>query len=247
MVTQKNILLVEDEPTLQRILGSVLSDAGHRVISTGTAEQALEVLDGGPLDDGGEIDLVLTDKNLPRLSGLDLLATVRSGERNGRRLLGMMLVTGYPSRDSALQALADDADGYLVKPFRSLSHAVEQIQGVLDADLVERRKGPPLARRVAGALMGLPEDLDGVAVSVLGGSKPGGVTEAGGSFVDVNDADVVVGGDLAELVALGRSRQAQKRKLGLVLLEAGASFQEIVEFISVGGGALVDRRMVAGP
>jgi hypothetical protein len=150
-----------------------------------------------------------------------------------------------------LQALADDAEGYLVKPFRSLSHAVEQIQGILDADLVERRKGPPLARRVAGALMGLPEDLNGVAVCGLGGVKPGGVVEAGGTFVevfDVDDADVVVGADLAELVALGRARQKKQRSLGLVLLETGATFQEIAEFISVGGGALVDRRLiVAGP
>jgi two-component system response regulator PhoP len=67
----RSILLVEDEPTLQRILGSVLGDAGHRIEAVGTAEQALERLDDS------DFDLVLTDKNLPRKSGLDLLGELR--------------------------------------------------------------------------------------------------------------------------------------------------------------------------
>ena len=242
MVTRKNILLVEDEPTLQRILGSVLGDAGHRVITAGTAEQAQEILDGGPLDDGGEVDLVLTDKNLPRQSGLELLASVRHGERNGRRLIAVMLVTGYPSRDSALQALRDDADGYLVKPFRSLSSAVELIQSVLDADLVERRRAPPLARRVGNALMGLPEDLAGVDVGSFDVAIDRAVADAGGRVVDVNVARVVVGTDLAALVRVGRARPGT----GLVFVEAGATFQDVVEFVGVGGGALVDRSIVEG-
>src|SRR5687768_10440445 len=98
----KNILLVEDEPTLQRILGSVLTDVGHRVESVGTAEQALERLkDTGAPD----IDLVLSDKNLPAMSGLELLDQLRALERVRTRAVGFVLVTGYPSRDSALSVL----------------------------------------------------------------------------------------------------------------------------------------------
>ncbi len=260
MPVQKNILLVEDEPTLQRILGSVLGDAGHLVTATGTAEQAAELLGlsmKGGAGDASDIDLVLTDKNLPKLSGLDLLASVRAAEQHGRKLTGVILVTGYPSRDTALTALADDADGYLVKPFRSLSHAVEQIQRVLDADLVLRRQGPPLARRVAAVLAGLPETLTGVEVVVQGeaGSEvvavvTQAVTAAGARVVDAAapprpelraDSRVAVGTDVKALCALGKQRPGT----GLVLLDAGASFGDIVEVITAGGGALVDRALLA--
>ena len=94
--TPKNILLVEDEPTLQRILGSVLTDAGHRVESVGTAEQALDRLQntGAP-----DVDLVLSDKNLPAMSGLDLLGQVRAFEKKARRTVAFVLVTGYLAVD----------------------------------------------------------------------------------------------------------------------------------------------------
>jgi CheY-like chemotaxis protein len=240
MTAQKNILLVEDEPTLQRILGSVLGDAGHLVTAIGTAEQALE-----RLEDGNDVDLVLTDKNLPKASGLDLLAQVRAGERRGKRLIGVMMVTGYPSRDSALQALDDDADGYLVKPFRSLSHTVDLIQRVLDSDLTARRRGPPLARKVAKALAGLPEPLAGVDVAVVdadAGLKAALVNAGAHLVADLAAAHVLVSGELAGLLAAPRSQHP-----GLVLVDGGATFQEVVELIGAGGGAIVDRGLLGAP
>ncbi len=242
MTSPKNILLVEDEPTLQRILGSVLGDAGHLVTAVGSAEQALE-----RLDDGGDFDLVLTDKNLPRQSGLDLLAQVRANERRGKRLMGVMMVTGYPSRDSALQALADGADGYLVKPFRSLSHAVELIQRVLDANLADRRQGPPMARKVARALSGLPEPLAGIDVAVVDGAADpdlvGTLSAAGARIVDdARQAQVLIGTDVAALLAVPRAPRT-----GLVLVDAGASFQDVLRLIDAGGAAIVDRGLIGPP
>lgn len=234
----RHILLVEDEPTLQRILGSVLGDAGHAITTAGTAEQALDVLDGG------DVDLVLSDKNLPKMSGLDLLAQVRAAERapkHPKRSVAFMMVTGYPSRDSALAALADDADGYLVKPFRSLAHAVEQIQRILDGDLALRRQGPPRARKVAHVLAGLPEDLGGQRVALVDAvarRSAAAVVAAGGDVVDVDDSAglVIVAADRAHLCTLA----ARHSGAGLVLGDGGATFQDIVELIGAGGGAVVD-------
>lgn len=237
---QKNILLVEDEPTLQRILGSVLGDAGHRVEAVGTAEHALERLDDG------DIDLVLTDKNLPRKSGLDLLAAIRSQEREGRRLVGVVMVTGYPSRDSALQALGDDADGYLVKPFRSLTHAVEQVDRVLRTDLARRRAATPLARRVAAVLSGLPDDVKGVRAVVLGVEHAAAALAAAGAVtanVDaLGEADVVVASNVEDIVAACAARPG----IAAVLADAGATFQDVVAFIGAGGGAIVDAGLISG-
>jgi CheY-like chemotaxis protein len=241
---QKNILLVEDEPTLQRILGSVLGDAGHRVEAVGTAEQALDRLDDG------DIDLVLTDKNLPRKSGLDLLAAIRAQEREGKRLIGVVMVTGYPSRDSALQALSDDADGYLVKPFRSLTHAVEQVDLVLRSDLVRRRAATPLARRLAAVLGGLPDDVAGVRVTILGDDVLKGgasaVLAAAGAVVSTDAdglavADAVVAANVEDVVAACAARPG----IAAVLADAGATFQDVVAFIGAGGGAIVDVGLIA--
>ncbi len=245
MKVSKNILLVEDEPTLQRILGSVLSDAGHHVESVGTAEQALERLNDAARPD---IDLVLSDKNLPAMSGLDLMEQVRELERRARRPIGFVLVTGYPSRDSALAVLAADGDGYLVKPFRSLSHAMDQIQGILDADLTLRRAGCPEARQLAQVLSGLPTAVPrGLAAAVLvddasvAAKVRARLTEAGVGVQDVGNLP----GQGRVAVAAGRVEDLQafsRRRLGasLVLVDPGASFSDLVTLIGAGGGALCD-------
>lgn len=235
-----SILLVEDEPTLQRILGSVLGDAGHRVEAVGTAELALERLEDG------DFDLVVTDKNLPRMNGLELLAELRAWERAGRKPIGVMMVTGYPSRDTALQALADDADGYLVKPFRSLTYAVDQVQAVLGADLRARRSAQDRARAVARALSGVPEELGGHTVAVLGVERAGQALRRSGA--------VVVGGDGLERasVVVAASQQVlttaevARPGLGHVLADVGATFQDVVALIGIGGGALVDADLIDG-
>lgn len=241
----KNILLVEDEPTLQRILGSVLTDAGHRVESVGTAEQALERL-GDPA--AGDIDLVLSDKNLPAMNGLDLMVQVRALEERAGHPIAFVLVTGYPSRESALSILAHDGDGYLVKPFRSLSHAVEQIQAILDADLRRRRAGCPDARALAQVLAGLPAALEPGLVAAVLIDDPAlaarvrqALTAAGVALEDVKRLPsqgrvAVISPRVENLQAVAR----QRKGAALVLLDGGAAFSDIVTLVAAGGGAIAD-------
>jgi CheY-like chemotaxis protein len=239
------VLLVEDEPALQRIIGGVLADAGHRVHVVGSAEQALVALTQR------SVDLVLTDKNLPGGDGLGLLAEIRARERSGKLSgpIGVALATGYPSRDSALQALASDADAYLVKPFVSLARVVDQIQGVLDADLTIRRTGPRRARRIANALGGLPDNVGDVTTAVLAGDQTTLVERtlraAGARLVpaiSVDRADVVVAVHGDDLREVSRRRPG----VGLVLLDGGAAFRDIVQLIDLGGGVVVDPGLLRG-
>jgi CheY-like chemotaxis protein len=224
------ILLVEDEPTLQRILGSVLGDAGYRIEAVGTAEQALE-----RLEDSSDIDLVLTDKNLPHSTGLQLLADVRRAERAGRRPTGVVIITGYPGRDSALQALIDGADGYLVKPFRSLTQAVDEVQRVLAANLVERRAAARSAQRVVAALDG-DERADGMRVVVADTNVAAALRERGALIVQADaETDVVIARDVAVLLAQGGG-------CGRVLLDSGTSLADLMALLAGGGGAVVDDR-----
>jgi CheY-like chemotaxis protein len=232
MLGAGTILLVEDEPTLQRILGSVLGDAGYRVEAVGTAEQALE-----RLEEGTDVDLVLTDKNLPRSTGLQLLADVRSAERHGRKPTGVVVITGYPGRDSALQALLADADGYLVKPFRSLSHAVDEVQRVLGSDLAGRRAAARSARQVVDALDD-NGDVAGLRVQVLDRPAAGVALQNRGAIVVQHNADVVVAADIAALLAAPSTS-------GRVLLDRGATLADVIALIAAGGAAVIDDRWAA--
>jgi CheY-like chemotaxis protein len=249
MSESRHILLVEDEPTLQRILGSVLSDAGHEVEAVGTAEAAVSRLEDAAAPD---VDLVLSDKNLPAMSGLELLAKVREGDKEAGQHRGFVLVTGYPSRDSALTVLGEGGDGYLVKPFRSLVHAVDQIQAILAAPLAQRRLGAHVARRVADILGGEPGRAEpGLRAVVMldeeaDAQRVTKCLEASGAEVvplaELGEANprTLVAGRVEDLVKYG----ADHPEVGLVLADAGASFNDVVALIHAGGGAVFDPAQV---
>lgn len=245
----RHILLVEDEPTLQRILGSVLSDAGHKVESVGTAEAALSRLEDSGAPD---VHLILSDKNLPAMNGLELLARVREQEREGGILRGFVLVTGYPSRESALTVLAEGGDGYLVKPFRSLVHAVEEVQSVLKAPLLAWREAHGRAKRVAEVLSGVPAELEeGLKVAVLLDDTAAKerveacLLRAGVELALVDEIEgkgpAALGAGRAEdLVAFAKGHP----RVGRVLADGQASFRDVVSLIQGGGGAVFDPALV---
>lgn len=249
MSTSRTILLVEDEPTLQRILGSVLTDAGHTVESVGTAEAALTRLEDSGAPD---VDLILSDKNLPAMNGLELLARVRESERRAGITRGFVLVTGYPSRESALTVLAEGGDGYLVKPFRSLVHAALEVRAVLDAPLEKKRHAARRAKQVANVLSGVPSALEpGLSAAFLLDDKDAvargeaRLREAGASVVPLAEleqasAPVLVAGRVEDL-STWRKKQPGA---GLLLADGAVSFNDIVSLIALGGGAVYDPALV---
>lgn len=254
MSAARTILLVEDEPTLQRILGSVLSDAGHVVESVGTAEQAVERLDDSARPD---VDLVLSDKNLPAMNGLDLLTALRAREAEAGLVRGFVLVTGYPSRESALRVLHEGGDGYLVKPFRSLVHAMEQVREVLDAPLAEQRAVGVRARALAVALAGGGAAPPGSRVTVLLDDEAlhvraeKALARAGADLVLPESPDgaqgsagrALVAGRVEDLLAFRKHHPGA----ALVLVDGAASFNDLLALIWVGGAALLDPVQLAAP
>jgi CheY-like chemotaxis protein len=244
-VPGRRILLVEDEPTLQRILGSVLVDAGHAVESVGTAEAAIEYLESD------NVDLVLSDKNLPGLSGLDLLERLRELDAGREQPCAFILVTGYPSRDSAISVLDAGGDGYLVKPFRSLVDAVARIERALVAPLPERRKASQIAAKVCDLLTGVPADLKLDCALVL--LEPGDERTrieacfARAAVPVMHDPRAVRGDRVAAIAARVddlADYAATRQDAALLLANGGASFADLVALISAGGGRVFDPTMV---
>jgi DNA-binding NtrC family response regulator len=109
------VLLVEDDELIRATTAEMLSEIGCLAKEASTAEEALKVLDGGP------VDVLLTDVGLPGISGLQLardarsrridlslvLATGDSGVRSEAALLGAVLLLKPYDRDRLRQALEE--------------------------------------------------------------------------------------------------------------------------------------------
>jgi DNA-binding NtrC family response regulator len=102
-----NILIVEDEPKMRRLLEISLGEDGHHVRSVGDAEAALKGLAREPAD------LVVTDLKLPGMSGLDFLQEAKRMNAS----TPMIVMTAYGSVETAVEAMKAGASDYVLKPF----------------------------------------------------------------------------------------------------------------------------------
>lgn len=103
-------LIVDDSSTIRTILSSQLEQLGFECVGAGSGEEALSVLRQGYLP-----SLVVADWNMPIMSGLELVAAIRSdASLNDIKIL---MVTSQSSLDQIAAALDAGADEYLFKPF----------------------------------------------------------------------------------------------------------------------------------
>lgn len=110
------ILVVDDDSVFRQELSDLLVEDGHTVASASSAPKAIEVLSTQ------EMDVVLTDLKMPRQSGLELLREIR--HRWPRTLV--VMITGYATVETALEAMKLGAFDYIRKPFRA-----DQVQATL--------------------------------------------------------------------------------------------------------------------
>ena len=105
-----HVLVVDDEPAILMVAGAVLADGPWRLSQASTFAAAHAILDAEV------VDVLVTDKNLPDGNGLDLLALLKGADPQSEGIV----ITGYPSFDTAIQALGKEAFDYLVKPLRDV-------------------------------------------------------------------------------------------------------------------------------
>jgi|SRR5689334_1424492 two-component system, NtrC family, response regulator len=105
-MTRNRILIVEDDDGLRQVIDTQLARDGHDVTSVGTAEEAIAVLDKSPQE------LVITDLNLPGLSGLELLKTIRLEHHETTAIV----MTAYGTIQTAVDAMKQGAYDYVTKP-----------------------------------------------------------------------------------------------------------------------------------
>lgn len=107
--SSSKVLIVDDEEGIRESLKLILGDH-YDLILTDSGAQALECLERDP-----GIGLVLLDIKMPKINGLEVLKAVKA-KRPG---MNVIMVTGYKSVETAGEASALGAVGYIVKPFKS--------------------------------------------------------------------------------------------------------------------------------
>ena len=120
-----HILVVDDEPQIRDILAAALRRDGFRVTSRGCAREALEDIARGP------VELLVTDLKMPEMNGLELIQAAKRAAPG----IGSVLITAYASMETAVLALRNGADDYLMKPF-----GLDDIRRVVDRVLAERSR-----------------------------------------------------------------------------------------------------------
>ncbi len=109
------ILVIDDEPLIRESLYEILRIEGYRVLMASSGEDALKVIKTQ------NIDIILTDLKLPKMSGLQLLTEVKKIQPD----IEVILITGFGTIETAVEAMKKGAYDYITKPIND--HEVKNI------------------------------------------------------------------------------------------------------------------------
>jgi len=108
------ILIVDDVSTMRRIIKNLLRDLGFNNIK--------EAADGNtalPMLQHDNVDFLVTDWNMPGMTGIDLLKAVRADEKLAA--LPVLMLTAESNREQIIEAAQAGVNGYIVKPFTAVT------------------------------------------------------------------------------------------------------------------------------
>jgi two-component system response regulator AtoC len=104
---KRQILVVDDEPSMRRILEIMLQKIGHQVLSAGNGIEALTLFKRET------VDLVMTDLRMPEMDGLELLQHIQQIDPE----IPVIVITAHGTIDTAVTAMKHGASDYIQRPF----------------------------------------------------------------------------------------------------------------------------------
>ena len=102
-----SILIVDDDIGIRNMLSSILYDGGYLIEGVENGKEAINACEQS------SFDVALIDLQLPDMKGTELLNRLKKLQPKMIRII----ITGHPSIESAMKAVNEKADGYVLKPF----------------------------------------------------------------------------------------------------------------------------------
>ncbi len=209
LVEKERILIVDDTPDTLEMLQRNLASQGYQTFVASQATEAVHILNQTP------IDLVITDFKMPGVSGLDLIRHVRENFKETE----VMMMTGFPSVDGAVEAVKKGAEEYLVKPFTD-EELLSAVRRTLDKLRLRMIKKAPIRERAS------------VPYGLIGGSEAmARVRDAILKIASASATVLIVGesGTGKELVARAIHYSSPRASAPFVPVNCGAIPHELLE------------------
>lgn len=137
-MTDINILIVDDEKVALKNIEHVMKKEGYAVVATQSGANALAWLDKQPFD------IVLTDLRMEKIDGMQILRKCRENHPNAE----VILITGFATLESAVEAMKQGAFYYIAKPFRL--DEVRKVVAEAVAKIRLRRENDTLREHIEG-------------------------------------------------------------------------------------------------
>jgi len=122
--TNIKILVVDDFATMRKIIKNILTQIGFKdIIEADDGTTALELLKKQ------KVDLIISDWNMPKMNGLELLKSVRSDDN--LKDIRFIMVTAEAQKENVIEAIKHGVNQYVVKPFtpKTLREKLEKVFG----------------------------------------------------------------------------------------------------------------------
>ncbi len=201
------ILVVDDDPSVQEFLVDALTRAGNSVAAADRGSRAIEMLRAG------EFDLVIADVVMPGVSGIEVLEDVK-GHAPGTNVL---MITGHPDVEIALEALRKGAYDLIAKPIIDLEAFYRTVERAL-----EKRRLTVENFRLVQTLEGRNRELTETVARLAA------VNEIGAATTGLLDLKEVCGA-LVRLVA----QQLKARRVSLLIIEPDSDEMRLAAAVGI--------------
>jgi nitrogen regulation protein NR(I) len=206
---KKQVLIVDDEPNLRKILSAQLSRDGYDVLTAEDGEEGLLILRDH------HIDLVVTDLKMPKVDGMALLRQALAEDPD----LPIVMITAHGTVDTAVEALKIGAFDYLTKPFDK-----EEVRQIVAKAL--------RTRQLAGAEASAGQTAPGARFGIIGTST--GIAELYALLERVADTPTTVlitgeSGTGKELVARALHDHSSRKEKPFIKVNCAAIPKELIE------------------